>query len=511
MNAERQLASGGRDRGSALLIAIFALMLVSVVGLALVVSSGTDSALAGNYRNSTNGYYAAVAGLEEARGRLLWKNPDYINKTNAYSDLFSAQGIPSFGLTDVLYIINPVGGETVDPTDTSSPYADKEYFVEMGFALTSVHTPVTSVSPVPSASLPGPMYKWVRINPVTEKGLGLNVDSSSGSLNSFTPLNYNGNGLTSTSILSPGVVQALEITSFVLMPDKSTRLLQYVVVPNVIQSVGGVTIDFPAALTLAGNNVTFQGPAGAPFEVNGQDATPACSSPNYMIPAIGYTNTTDGSYANITAGATPASSYPGAPMTNPGPPPTASVAPQSIQNVSATMNANWLNPAWLETNVVENIKANADLVLNSNATGDDILAGVPSMSAVNPATVVVNGDLDLNAWHHTGYGLLVVTGTLYYDPDATWEGIVLVIGKGNFVSTKSGTGSIDGAMLVAQTRDFSGALLANLGASSFSQTGGVNSGSGVRYNSCWIHGSGTAPGAWGPLNYKVISFREFSQ
>jgi len=133
------------------------------------------------------------------------------------------------------------------------------------------------------------------------------------------------------------------------------------------------------------------------------------------------------------------------------------------------------------------------------------------MNALNPVTVVINGDLDLNAWHHTGYGLLLVTGTLFYDPDATWEGIVLVIGKGNFVSIKSGVGSIDGAVFLAQTRDASGALLTNLGAASFSQTGGANSGRGISYNSCWIHGTGTAPGAQGPLNYKIISFREVTQ
>ena len=77
-----RLKSGSKrrnDDGVALLIAIFALLLISVVGIALVVSSGTDSALAGNYRMAVGAYYAGRAGLEEARGRLLYKNPNYIN------------------------------------------------------------------------------------------------------------------------------------------------------------------------------------------------------------------------------------------------------------------------------------------------------------------------------------------------------------------------------------------------------------------------------------------------
>ena len=62
------------EAGIALLISIFVLLLISVVAIALIVSSGTESALAGNYRNATGVYYAALAGLEEARGRLLPKN-----------------------------------------------------------------------------------------------------------------------------------------------------------------------------------------------------------------------------------------------------------------------------------------------------------------------------------------------------------------------------------------------------------------------------------------------------
>ena len=70
-----------KESGVAMFIAIFALLLISVVAIALVVSSGTDSSLAGNYRTASSAYYGGVAGLEEARGRLLWKNPDcFVNR-----------------------------------------------------------------------------------------------------------------------------------------------------------------------------------------------------------------------------------------------------------------------------------------------------------------------------------------------------------------------------------------------------------------------------------------------
>jgi len=72
-----------RESGVALLVAIFVLMLISVIAISLIVASGGESALEGNYRSSAAAYLAGTAGLEEARGRLLKKNADYFNNTIA--------------------------------------------------------------------------------------------------------------------------------------------------------------------------------------------------------------------------------------------------------------------------------------------------------------------------------------------------------------------------------------------------------------------------------------------
>jgi len=517
MKRQCHFGNSRREGGAALLIAIFALLLISVVAIALIVSSGTDTALARNYRTSTNAYYAALAGLEEAKGRLHLppSDPNYI----------PLPGSP-MPLTQVIYIINPnsLTGETVAPQNTSSPstYPDTEYFQEFGVDVsTRVVTTYASVSPDPvaSPSLPGPLYKWVRINPVTEKSMGdggAGVDvNSDGNVDQFTPLFYNPVNLTGLNVLSPGMIengsppptagQALEITAYAVFPDGGQKMLQYIVRPMVVYP-GLYTPQFPAALTLVGNGVTFAGPKtidgvppGSPnygFYIKGQDSCPG--SPLAM-PAIGITNA--GDKANIvTAGALPATNYQG-PM-NPGPPPVPYASPQSIQDVSGSVNPNWLTPTGLDA-VVQDITNHADSMIQGPATPASFPAG---MSALHPMTLVVNGDLDLNGWHNTGYGLLVVTGTLKYDPDASWQGVILVIGQGNFVSTKGGTGEIDGAMLIAKTRDASGNLLASLGASSFSQTGGggpnSNLGKGIYFNSC------IAQSAQGPITYKVISFKE---
>src|ERR1700692_451851 len=105
MKKERKTGRRSED-GIALLIAIFVLLLISVVAIALIVSSGTETALGANYRTSSTVYYAAIAGLEEARGRLLPKNPNYFLPSN----------IPTpFPLGNTLYVINRLPGETILP------------------------------------------------------------------------------------------------------------------------------------------------------------------------------------------------------------------------------------------------------------------------------------------------------------------------------------------------------------------------------------------------------------
>jgi hypothetical protein len=127
--------------------------------------------------------------------------------------------------------------------------------------------------------------------------------------------------------------------------------------------------------------------------------------------------------------------------------------------------------------------------------------------------VVVNGDLDLSGWNNTGYGLLLVMGKLTYDPDASWEGIVLVIGNEGdpvtFEGAHSGGGRIDGAVLVAQTRDATGKLLPdpNLGPASVKFDPSFHPtppSAGIYYNTCAISQAQSL------IGYQVLSFREIT-
>jgi hypothetical protein len=539
MREERNKRENGqREKGAALLIAIFALMLISVVAIAMIVSQGTDSALAGNYRTSTSAYYAAVAGLEEARGRLLWKNPDYFDGPTSPNPGFMPMSgvLPAMQLTDVRYILNPASGETVDPTSADpANYPDTDYLPELGWPLSGANVQTIN-STFQAASLPGPVYKWVRINPVTEKALNLDVNGD-GVLDTTTPLYYDPArvvGVTSapslilpsSSIpLTPTAVQALEITSLAVLPNGSKRLLQYVVAPLLVSTQistqvdsptpplpGGIPFNpsFPAALTMDGNGVTYQDPNTPRYKVDGTDA---CSSttPQAAVQAIEYTSPPDYSSINLTPNP---DDYPGSPMVLSGPPPGTYVptnpsVPSPNPSLLYALRQSWQTPSTLDA-VVQDITKSADVVIKGPATGSNM----PTWPTTNPTpmTVVVNGNLDLTRWNQTGYGLLLVTGTLTYDPASTWNGIVLVIGQGNLVWSDrgSGTGGINGAVLIAQTRDGSGALLTTvtLGGASFRGSGGsgrrYRAQGGIAFNSCWVNSAG----AQAPLTYKILSFHE---
>jgi len=154
--------------------------------------------------------------------------------------------------------------------------------------------------------------------------------------------------------------------------------------------------------------------------------------------------------------------------------------------------------------LVQAITQNADVVINGNATQASMPA---AMSVSNPMTIVVNGDLTFNGWHATGYGLLLVTGDFTYDPDAFWDGIVLVIGTGKIYSHQNGNGQFLGAVFLAKTVDASNNPLpptSPLGSPYFDFTSSSGS-NGIYYSSCWIQAAMPATG------YKILSFHEISQ
>ena len=479
--------------GSALLIAIFTLLLIGAVAIGLIMMSLTNNSISANYKSSLQAFYNAKAGLEEGRGRLFGGN----------ANALTASGFPNVLLTnEVWYIINPDGSETVDPAATASTYGDNEYATEWPWPLSSV-TVKPYVASVPS--LPGTQnapYKWVRITATTEASSRIDGNIT-GFNNPSNLLCFDGSQVFQGNPSScPGnSSQIFTITAFAVSLGGGKRMEQYVVAsqnPNLNLSTG---------MTMASNDLTFKGPIANPaFKVSGQDgvgvAPPegGCGPGVGSIPAIGVTEPGGG---NINKNAVIAG-IPAPPVTNynnyfggglPNPSVSDSMSlPGSLQSPASVIQ------------LVQQISQNADLVINHSATTTDI---PPGMSAASPMTIVVNGDFNLtNAY--TGYGLLVVNGNLTYTGDSGWKGIVVVVGSGTTTVTTAGPGSgplneFDGTLFVATVKDASGNPLSNFGKVVYDiSSGTTDAGNGIYYSGCWSNKAQQVAGM------KVLAFKEIS-
>jgi hypothetical protein len=80
------------ERGSALIIALMSVMLLTALGAAVVMVSNTETMISGNYRNSQEALYAADAGVERIVQDLLmiprWN--DILNSANGVAGTRSA-------------------------------------------------------------------------------------------------------------------------------------------------------------------------------------------------------------------------------------------------------------------------------------------------------------------------------------------------------------------------------------------------------------------------------------
>jgi hypothetical protein len=520
LRKNRSKNSKKSQNGVALLVALITLLLISGVAVAMIVASGAEGALNGNYRSSSNAYLAAFSGIEEARGRLLPSNPNTI---------LGVGNIPTLGNTmavgQVSYIANPSATENF-PTTTAllAAYPDTEYDQEFGAGALNLATkspaPIASKSGTNASNIPGPLYKWVRINPVTERSLGIDVDKSGLPLDAVTPLFYDTAAVPPSLIVPPGgaapvvpatAFQVMEITSLAVMPNGTQRMAQYLVTP---QSLG---LNFTSPLTLAGTVGSFSPASSANYAVNGQDgsgappAVPGCApNPLISLPAIGVTDTAgnpSGPNQQTVANSITKrqGNYSGAGLSVP-----------SVTDVSLTSALQ--TPAAIDQ-LVYNLKQTADVVMqpnpppidpnfNNSGTTYNFGQNAPNytwptdMSASNPKVIYVDGSFDLGP--NTGYGILVVTGNFHYHGNSGWKGIILVVGDGTttFDGQGGGNGEFDGAIFVATTRDKNGVQLSNFGSVNFQISGG--GGNGVYYNRCWINRVQQPP------TYRVLSFREIA-
>ena len=255
-----------KERGMALLLTLFALLLISGIGLFMVLSSNTENSIDANYGSSLRAYYSARSGLEEARDRIKYPS----SSPGGLADLLPQDiaGNPN----GVLYILNPAGGETVDPTDLTSSYFDDELChaynsgTPKGIKCATVPNVKNWQMPPQPALAPasGQLgYKWIRINMKTNRTADpYFVDQVGAGATLDTRVCWDGRA----EQLSPGGscdangMQTVYMLTSLAAPSQSAssarKLLQIEVVAPSIRPAG--------AVTAASINLSTSGAAGVP-------------------------------------------------------------------------------------------------------------------------------------------------------------------------------------------------------------------------------------------------------
>jgi Tfp pilus assembly protein PilV len=113
----RQIRKCGNQQGIALLTVLLLLVLLSALALGLMYMSSTETLINSNFRTEQSYYFAAKAGMEELRDRMMASN------AHSISAILSNVKVPNTSGTGIYYMFN---GTAVNPWDASSQYFDSE-------------------------------------------------------------------------------------------------------------------------------------------------------------------------------------------------------------------------------------------------------------------------------------------------------------------------------------------------------------------------------------------------
>src|SRR5437868_7339965 len=102
------------ERGIAMLVVLFSVLLLSVIGLGMMYSTNMESSINSNYRDKQVALYGALAGLQEARDRIQ----------PATHNIVAPAALPSLAAQNIIYVVADYA--TVKPWDTANPYFDTE-------------------------------------------------------------------------------------------------------------------------------------------------------------------------------------------------------------------------------------------------------------------------------------------------------------------------------------------------------------------------------------------------
>lgn len=370
-----------RERGSALVLAIFVLVLLTGMGTALLFLSETEVKMSQANVAGKRGFYLAEAGLEDIRS-TLWD----INRAGEFDDdLATAAGANN------TMNFNP---------ETIRPVYDANGDVT-GFTGYGDDVPVT-----PATALANGMYIGFLTNDPME--------------------------LTSSPLIDTD--RRVLITGVGADNDGSFEVVQAII--ELHEAMPAIP---PSTITLLGPSPVFDGAKSKVKDYVGDDCSgsgvPSSLPPGAFVPIVG----TVGS--PITSGINTNPDYDSGPYTDYDT--TADVVDPANPILAGPGFPDTIDTGWLDCPRLQELLETLALVADVTCAGSCTIPPGP------PGQIIfVDGDISV-ANIDDGEGTLVVTGELTSNGQWDWNGLVLVVGEGQYIMTGAGSGIISGAMLVA--------------------------------------------------------------
>ncbi len=415
-----------RERGIALLLAVIIILILSGLALSLVLLTDSQVRLGQTAQAQGRVFYAALAGLEEARGRINGSAPDAITPS-----------LPN-SVSQVLYIVNSSSLDPVQPTNPTSSYYDSEYSNEFpgGFASASVLPNINSDQPGTGTSTAIP-YKWVRITLKTEASAHTDINQD-GVLNSTAPVYWDG---TQETLSSAGGTLVFVLTALAVDSTKVMKILQ----TEVAGAAGGGRGFTPLAALASAGSATVSGNSRwgsirglyhmttpANVIIDGNDNNPGgagCPPPVTPLPGILVGGAISSSSASITG--------------NPATQPSVAPFPQSAATLISQYQPN--------ATAITSVDPGHVTFNGTSYTASGTTLGTQPSGGTSGTVQIVYADqpLTITGSGSTGYGVLLVNGDLSVTGTLNYQGVIIANGQINFTPPSSGSIVVSGSVLGA--------------------------------------------------------------
>jgi hypothetical protein len=420
-------AKSKSEQGIALFAVLVVLLLLSAMAVGLMYLSSTETKINSNFRTEQTAYFAARAGLEELRDRMMASSPN----TTIAASLPPAAPTATGG--NVLYIVNPGTGSTtsINPWDSTSSNFDTDLCHDgyLGLTATTVGTPCTASytgsptivqSTLPFAGTAAALsYKWARVAlKVNGSVPGATVNSSvvypstnvvcwNGVYEVVLPSTYTQTGA-SCSSMSPSANPVYMITALAVTKTGARKMVQGEVALNPAQpfpyglfatgtGCGAVTLSGGATTDsyTTANGGTYQSTKTSTGGDVGANGNVYLSGSSWIGGAVGSTITPSmvgscpAAPMTINGGSGGIIGYPTSTVNIIQPISTVTVPTPVIANLTGP---NQMNPSTLSPGNYGDIK----LTSNNNLTLASGTYNINSISISGQATLTITGAVTLN-------------------------------------------------------------------------------------------------------------------